>query len=63
MPDKTALQTPFKPSLSKSETKAEITDRTARSIIEAEARERGVKTAKLRKVRLAKATNQSAHDT
>lgn len=57
-----ALRPSFKLIMSKSETKAEITDRTARSILEAEARERRVKTEKLRNARLADKAKPSARD-
>ena len=43
----------FRPVRSKAETKAEITDQTARSIVGAEAERRDAKTARLRKARLA----------
>lgn len=62
MTENAAQRPSFKLIMSKSETKAEITDRTARSILEAEARERRVKTEKLRNARLARQTRASAHD-
>ncbi|WEX07855.1 hypothetical protein [Chelativorans sp. AA-79] len=42
----------FRPTRSKAETKADITDNTARAIIDAEAASREAKTARLRKARL-----------
>ncbi len=42
-----------RPARSKAETKAEITDSVARTIIEAEAKARDTKTAKIRQARLA----------
>lgn len=44
----------FKPTKSRAETKADTTDRTARSILDAEAKRRRGKTAKLRNQRLSK---------
>lgn len=44
----------FKPSRSRAETKAEITDNAARAIIDAEAAAREAKSAKLRAARLAR---------
>ncbi len=52
MTDITPSHDLFRPKLSRSETKAEITDRSARSIIEAEAKLRERKTEKLRQARL-----------
>lgn len=50
----------FRPMRSKSETKAEITDSTARAIIGAEAERREAKTAKLREARLASEERDAA---
>lgn len=44
----------FKPTRSRAESKADITDRTARSILDAEAAKQREKTAKLRAQRLAR---------
>lgn len=44
----------FKPSRPTAETKAEITNRTARAMIDAEAERREINTAKLRQARLEK---------
>ena len=52
MTDITPSHDLFRPKLSRSETKAQITDRSARSIIEAEAELRERKTEKLRLERL-----------
>lgn len=43
----------FRPKSSKAETKADTTDRAARTVIEAEAAKQAAKTARLRKLRLA----------
>lgn len=53
----------FKPAKSKSENKAEVTDRTARSIIEAEAERREAKTTRLRRARLEQAQKLSTGQT
>lgn len=43
----------FRPKASKAETKADVTNRAARTMIETEAAKRATKTARLRKLRLA----------
>lgn len=53
MTRKLTKDTLFKPSRSKAETKAEITDRTVRAILDDEEAKRRAKTAKLRAARLA----------
>jgi hypothetical protein len=53
----------FRPTRSKAETKAKVTDRAARTIIEAEAERRGVKTARLRQARLEMEAAQAARVT
>ncbi len=50
----------FRPRRSKAETKAEITDQSARAIVGAEARLREAKTARLRKARLESEANEAA---
>ena len=54
MSDKTTKDTLFKSSRSKAETKADITDRTVKAILDDEAAKRRAKTEKLRAARLAK---------
>ena len=54
MTGKLTKDTLFKPARSKAETKAEITDRTVREILDDEVAKRRAKTAKLRAARLAK---------
>lgn len=49
----------FRPTRSKSETKADITDQTARAIIEADAERRESKTARLRQARLESEANST----
>src|SRR4029077_16689493 len=51
------------PTASKAETKADITDRTARTIIGAEAERRKVKTVRLRQARLEMEATQAATET
>lgn len=53
----------FRPVRSKAETKAEITDQTARSIVGAEAERRDAKTARLRKARLDSEAKAAAAET
>ncbi len=53
MTDKLTKDTLFKPTRSKAETKAEITDRTVRAILDDEVAKRRAKTEKLRAARLA----------
>jgi hypothetical protein len=50
----------FKPKPSKAETKADVTDHAARSIISAEAERREAKTARLRQARLEQEAAQTA---
>lgn len=50
----------FKPSKSKSETKADVTDNAARAIIDDEVARREAKTAKLRRARLAQEADLSS---
>lgn len=50
----------FRPTRSKAETKAEITDHQAREIIQAEAQQREAKTAKLRQARLESEAKKAA---
>ena len=52
MPKELTKDTLFKPAPSRAETKADITDRTARAILDDEAAKRREKTAKLRAARL-----------
>lgn len=52
MSDITTEHNLFKPKPSRAETKADITDHAARTIIEAEAERREAKTARLRQARL-----------
>ena len=54
---------PLRPTASKAETKADITDRTARIIIGAEAERREVNTARLRQARLEMEAAQAARET
>ena len=56
----TAQRNLSRPARSKAETKAEITDRTARAIIDAEAARREAKTEKLRRARLAREERDAA---
>lgn len=56
--EKVARDTEFKPSLSKSETKAEATSRAALAIIDQEVADREAKTARLREARLAKEADE-----
>lgn len=58
-----AGQTLSRPARPKTESKADITDRTARIIIGAEAERRDVKTARLRQARLEMEAVQAALDT
>lgn len=51
---------PLRPKLTRAESKADITDRTARTIIGAEAQSREAKTARLRQARLEKEAAQPA---
>lgn len=60
MVSKTSVDRYFKPSLSKAETKADITNRTARAITDAATALRDAKTAKLRQARLAQEAEQDA---
>ncbi len=53
MADTLTRDTLFKPNRSKAETKADITDRTARGIMDSEAAKREAKTERLRAARLA----------
>ena len=48
---------------SRAETKADVTDRTARSIIGAEAEKRQIKTARLRQARLEREARQESEET
>ena len=50
----------FRPARSKAETKAEITDHTARAIIDAETERRETKSARLRQIRLEKEAEEAA---
>lgn len=59
MTDKLTKDTLFKPAPSKAETRADITDRTVRAILDDEVAKRRAKTAKLRAARL-KAEAQEA---
>lgn len=59
MPKRITKHNLFKPSKSKSETKADITDKAARSILDAEAAKRREKTEKLRAQRLAKESEKA----
>jgi len=54
---------PSRPTRSKAETKADITDRTARTIIGAEVERRDVKTARLRQARLERESAGAAAET
>ncbi len=52
MPEKRTNDTPLKPALTRAESKADMTDRAARAILEDEAAGRREKIAKLRAARL-----------
>lgn len=52
----------FKPTKSKAETKSEITDRTARAVIDAEANARDAKTERLKAQRLAMEAKRAAEE-
>lgn len=56
----TAQRIPSQPAKSKAETKAEITNRTARAIIEAETDRREAKTQELRRARLENEAKEAA---
>ncbi len=60
MNHKAALEKLFKPALSKAEIKAEVTDRTARAITDADTAQREAKTARLRSARLEMEAKQAA---
>ncbi len=52
MTDRNVVQSPFKAVASKAETKADVTTRTAKAIIDDEVARREAKTARLRQARL-----------
>lgn len=60
MTDTTTRHDPSRPARTRAETKAEITDRTAKALIEVEVRRRQAKTEKLRQARLAREAGAAA---